>query len=433
ARLTVSRKLKKCLITCYKITDFCYLRNISRWYTFKRETGTLFSYYIHAEDGERVYGIIGAVIGDIVGSGHEFKKKIPKYSCKLFCADSTFTDDSVLTIAIADALLHEKPFVDSLWEWAHRYPYAGWGKRFRKWLKGSKDVQLSSIGNGCGMRISPVGFYANSLEETLKIAKEATIPTHNSKEGIKGAQAIASSVYLARQRKSKAEIKAYIEEQFGYNLDMTQEEIVDMVEHFGKGDGELAENSINVAIIAFLNGDDYEGVVRTALTYGGDSDTIACMAGSIAAAYYGVPLSMAKEAVRYLSDDLLAVINEFDHTTFESMHITPPVTKEWHQDCIIVYGKSVVDGINNEDGGYEVFRKRRKGGYPIRTIGVDFSETKNDVKEFISYVEEHPDKTFLVKKVGLGKNAKIGVEKMAPLFAPLKDKPNVYLPAAFLK
>lgn len=382
--------------------------------------------------GERVYGIIGAVIGDIVGSRLEFTKGFPKYTFKLFGANNKFTDDSILTIAIADALLHDKPFADSLWEWARKYPYAGWGARFRKWIKGSKDVQLNSIGNGSGMRISPVGFFADTLEETLEIAKEATIPTHNSQDGIKGAQAIASAIFLARQKKSKAEIKEYIEKTFGYNLDLTKDDIVALVNSFGKGEGELARNSVHIAIIAFLNGNDYESVLRTAITYGGDSDTIGCMAGGIAAAYYGVPIELVKEAIRFLDEDLLSTINEFDKTSFQSKHITPPDTTEWNKDCIVVYGSSVVEGVNGEDGSYEVHnvRKPRKG-YPIRTIGVEFTETQKDVKELISYVEEHPDKTFLVKKVGLSEKSKIGAEKMSPLFEPLRDKANVYLPSEF--
>ena len=379
----------------------------------------------------RIYGIIGSIIGDIIGSRHEFKKEFPKYNFKLFGASNTFTDDTVLTVAIADALLHKRPFVDAIWEWAHRYPYAGWGRRFRIWLRGSRNVRLRSVGNGCGMRISPVGFFANSLEETLKLAKEATMPTHGTIEGIKGAQAIAASIFLARQKKSKDEIKEYIEKTFSYDLDLTKDDIVALVNSFVHGEGELAKNSIHVAIIAFLNGSDYESVIRTAITFGGDSDTIACMAGGIAAAYYGVPIELAKEAVRYLSDDILSIINEFDKTSFKSDHITPPDTTRWHKDCIIVYGSSEDNNVNGEDGSYEVHKKGKNKGFPIRTIGVDFSETEKDVKGLITFVDQHPEKTFLIKKVGLSKKVSLGSEKMAPLFKPLKDKSNVFLPSEF--
>ena len=384
------------------------------------------------EQGDRIYGIIGAVIGDIVGSRHEFVDGFPKYNAKLFGSANKFTDDSILTIAVADAILNNRPYEDTIWDWAHKYPYGGWGKRFRQWLKGSKDVRYNSIGNGSGMRVSPVGFRAESLEEALRMAKESALPTHGSVSGIKAAQSIAASIYLAREKKSKDEIKAYVEGQFGYNLSMTKEEIQSMVEGFSKGEGELAEKSVPVAIIAFLNGEDYEGVIRTAITYGGDSDTIACMAGGIAAAYYGVPMALAKDAVCYLSEDLLAIINEFDKTALESPHITPNDTTEWNKDCIIVYGKSTIEGISGEDGSYEVFRKRRNGGYPIRTIGVDFNETQKDVQGFVSYVEEHPEKTFLVKKIGLSDKSEIGADKIAPLFKPVVGKKNVFLPKEYI-
>ena len=384
------------------------------------------------EQDDRIYGIIGAVIGDIVGSRHEFKDGFPKYKAKLFCSDCKFTDDSILTIAVADSLLHNKPYVDAIWAWAHKYPNAGWGNRFRQWLRGSKDVQYKSIGNGSGMRVSPVGFRAESLEEALRMAKESALPTHGSAAGIKAAQSIAASIYLARQKKTKEEIKGYVEKQFGYNLSMTKEDIERMVEGFSEREGELAEKSVPVAIIAFLNGEDYEGVIRTAITYGGDSDTIACMAGGIAAAYYGVPMALAKDAVRYLSEDLLDIINEFDKTSLECPHITPNDTTEWNKDCIIVYGKSTIDGINGENGSYEVHNpKKPRDGYPIRTIGVNFSETKKDVQGLISYAEEHSDKTFMVKKVGLSEKSKIGAEKMAPLFKPLVGKKNVFLPKEY--
>ncbi len=159
---------------------------------------------------DRIYGIIGAVIGDIVGSRFEpdmYKKKFAKYNFKLLGSNNTVTDDSILTVALADSLMNRIPFNESYWKWGNLYSGAGWGGSFRKWLKGSASVQNTSTGNGCGMRISPVGFYARTLEEALALAEQATIPTHNSEDGIAAAKAIASSIFLARQGKSKEEIK----------------------------------------------------------------------------------------------------------------------------------------------------------------------------------------------------------------------------------
>lgn len=385
------------------------------------------------EPSNRVYGILGAIIGDIVGSRFEFLKTFPKYNFKMFGSSNLFTDDSIMTVAIADALLHQKGFQEAMLEWGRKYPNGGWGGGFRKWLKSDNPQPYNSKGNGCGMRISPVGFYGKTLEEVLDLATKATMPTHGSEEGLKGAKAIASAIFLAKQQKPKSEIKKYIEDNFGYNLDSTKEEIVSMVQHFEKGMGELAEYSVPVAIIAFLNGNDFEDTMRIAMTYGGDADTIGAMLGGISAAYYGVPMNIAQEAIKYLSQDILDVINEFDKTSFVSPRITPNVTHEWNTDCVVVYGKSVNERENGEDGSYDVhnIRNRHKiEGYAIRTIGADFKDTKQDVDAFVQYVKEHPQKTFLVKKVGIQK-ANIPVERIAPLFKPLKDTTNVFLPTEY--
>ena len=179
-----------------------------------------------SSDG-RVYGIIGAVIGDIVGSRFEFHKKEnpipPKY--KLFATSCSFTDDTALTVAIADALKHGKTFKDTLLSWAKRYPNAGFGNFFKSWMKGDTDIPNNSIGNGCGMRVSPIGFYAETLSEVLKLAKESAIISHNSEEGIRGAQTIAAATFLAKQQTPKEEIKAYIETNFHYDLSRSCDEI----------------------------------------------------------------------------------------------------------------------------------------------------------------------------------------------------------------
>ena len=260
-----------------------------------------------------VKGIIGAVIGDVVGSRFELPvgKNFPKYNFKWLGADSTFTDDTVLTVAIADALLHGKKFEDVLWEWGHKYKYAGWGGRFRKWLKGSKDERYPGTGNGCGMRISPVGFYAKSLKEVHDLAEKATLPTHGSPEGLRGAKAIASAIFLARQGKTKKEIGEYIKKEFGYNLDFTREEIVERVKAYKKGEVALAENSIPVAIKAFLESEGYEDAIRKAITYAGDTDTIACMAGGIAELRFKIPTDIIKTAKKYLDNDIMNLIERF--------------------------------------------------------------------------------------------------------------------------
>ena len=377
----------------------------------------------------KIYGIIGAVIGDIAGSRFEFVKEPPKKSFKLFGADSTFTDDSVLTIAIADALLHQKSYAVALWTWGKKYPTAGFGHSFKGWLKNDDwTFQNNSAGNGSGMRISAVGFRGKSLDDIMKMAEEATIPTHNSVEGIKAAQAIATSIFLARTGKTKAEIKQYVESEFEYNLDLSVEEIRSKSGITGYNQ-ELAKYTTPDAIMAFLNGEDYEDVIRTAITYGNDTDTVACMAGAIAAAYYGVPVELAEQAAYCIPKELLDVINEFDGTQLSNHRVTPPNVRRWSADTIVVYGSNA-DDTDGEKGFSNThisrFNHYPLSGYPICTIGASMDVIKKDVEGLINKVLSQPQKTFVIENVGISKKTNLGVETMAPLFEPLTDVGNVY-------
>ncbi len=253
-------------------------------------------------------GIIGAIIGDIVGSFYEF------YNCKstkiaLFTSGTTFTDDTVMTIAVADWLLSGVPLQTTMSDWGQEYPNRGYGGMFCEWLFYSKDKKpYNSFGNGAGMRVSPCGYYANSLEEALELARQSAEVTHNHPEGIKGAQAIASAIILARQHKSKDEIRDYIETSFGYNLHRTCDEIRPAYRFDVTCQGSCPE-----ALIAFLDSDDYESAIRLAVSLGGDSDTIACMTGGIAAAYYGIPAWLVKYVVsEYLPRNIRDVVGRFD-------------------------------------------------------------------------------------------------------------------------
>ena len=377
----------------------------------------------------RIHGIIGAVIGDIAGSRFEFVKEPPKKSFKLFGADSSLTDDSVLTIAIADALLHNKSYAEALWTWGKKYPSAGFGHSFKGWLKNDDwTVQNNSAGNGSGMRISAVGFYGKNLDEVMKMAEEATIPTHNSVEGIKAAQSVATSVFLARTGMTKEEIRRFVETTFGYDLDQSVEEIRSKSSINGYNQ-ELARYSTPDAIIAFLSGNDYEDIIRTAITYGNDTDTVACMAGAIAAAYYGVPVELAEQAAYYIPKDLLDVINEFDGTKLSNHRVTPPSVRRWSADTIVVYGSNA-DDTDGEKGFSSThisrFNHYPLSGYPIYTMGASIDMIKKDVEGLINKVLSQPQKTFVIENVGISKKTNLGVETMAPLFEPLKDVENVY-------
>ena len=275
-----------------------------------RSSMTLFNFVL--PDDIFSDGIIGGIIGDIVGSFYEF------CNCKstdiaLFTDGSDFTDDTVMTVAVADWLLSGVPLQKTMSDWGLEYPNRGYGGMFLTWLFNSEDKEpYNSFGNGAGMRVSPCGYYAKSLEEALVLARQSAEVTHNHPEGIKGAQSIAAAIFMARQHKSKDEIKDYIERTFGYSLHRTCDEIRPTYQFDVTCQGSCPE-----AIIAFLDSHDYESAVRLAISLGGDSDTIACMAGGIAAAYYGIPTWLVKYAVsEYLPRNIRDIIGRFDEACF---------------------------------------------------------------------------------------------------------------------
>lgn len=260
-------------------------------------------------------GIIGAVIGDIVGSRFEWSNT-KKTDFDLFAPWSKFTDDSVMTIAVAEWLTVGGDLVSIMQKWGRRYPGAGYGGMFSKWLEAEVPKPYNSYGNGSAMRVSPVGFYAKSLEEALQLAKATAEISHNHSQGIKGAQAIASSIYLALNGKSKEEIKEYVETEFGYNLHRSCDDIRPTYRF-----DVTCQGSCPQAIIAFLDSNDYESAIRLAVSLGGDSDTIACMTGGMAAAFYGVPDDLVVKAREYLSEDIIQTIESFEAILLGSLRV----------------------------------------------------------------------------------------------------------------
>ena len=258
--------------------------------------------------------MFGAILGDIIGSAYEFDS----HNCKskdfpLFSRRSTFTDDTVMTLAVADALMKvnleddddviRAELVHSMQTIGRHYPYCGYGGRFIGWMFSDYPQPYNSCGNGSGMRVSSVGWFYNDLDTVLRMAKLTADVTHNHSEGIKGAQSIAAAIFLARTGKPKADIKAYVEQQFGYDLNRTCDEIRPTYHHV-----ETCQESVPESIIAFLEGADFEDVIRTAVSIGGDSDTIADMAGAIAEAYYGVPEELKQECRDRLPEELRDIL-----------------------------------------------------------------------------------------------------------------------------
>ena len=252
--------------------------------------------------------MLGAVIGDIVGSIYEWRN-IKTKEFPLFGQNCKFTDDSVMTIAIAEGLMNGgKPddFINAMKRIGRMYPKAGYGRHFRSWLFTDDRNPYNSWGNGSAMRVSPVGWIFDSLETTESAAKVSAAVTHNHPEGIKGAQATAAAIFLARNDKSKEDIKTYIENKYGYDLKKTLDEIRPTYEFDISCQGTVPE-----AIIAFLESNDFEDAIRNAISLGGDSDTLTAITGSIAEAAYDVPETIKDKAISLLDEPLLEVLNRW--------------------------------------------------------------------------------------------------------------------------
>ncbi|MFO0959256.1 MAG: ADP-ribosylglycohydrolase family protein [Isosphaeraceae bacterium] len=250
--------------------------------------------------------MIGAIAGDIIGSPYE-RDPIKTTHFRLFHPDCRFTDDSVLTIALADSLMHGGTYVDLLKRYYRAYPRAGYGGQFHLWARSDQPEPYYSWGNGSAMRVSPVGFAFDTLEEVLEQARRSAEVTHDHPEGIKGAQAVASAVFLARKGRSKEEIRFHVESSFGYDLGTPIDEIRPRYVF-----DVSCQGSVPQSIRAFLESDDFESAVRLAVSLGGDSDTLACMAGGIAQAFYGgVPEEIRRQAYAILDEPLADLARRF--------------------------------------------------------------------------------------------------------------------------
>ena len=267
----------------------------------------------------------GAILGDMIGSPYEFDRGNKKKDFPLFSKRSTFTDDSVMTIAVADAFLDAQPIhsykdlkeenvqwirnrlIRGMQGYGKRYPHAGYGGMFRHWLKTKDPEPYGSYGNGSAMRVSAAAWLFHDIDTVRFMARLSAEVTHNHPEGIKGAEAIASAIFLARTGSTKKEIKAYIEKEFHYKLDRTCDQIRPGYHHV-----ESCQETVPEAITAFLEGESFEDVIRTAVSLGGDCDTLTCIAGSIAEGFYGVPEELKAECRKRLDQKMAEILRRFD-------------------------------------------------------------------------------------------------------------------------
>ena len=397
--------------------------------------------------------MLGAIIGDVVGSIYEFNNHRSK-EFDIYTTSMDFTDDTVMTAAVAEWLMltdrSMAKLEDTMVYWGKQYGGAGYGNRFYCWLflpralgYGDKRVPYNSFGNGSAMRVSAVGWMFDTLEETEEWAKRSAEITHNHPEGIKGAQATAAAIFMARTGATKEQIKEYVEQKYGYDLSRTCDEIRPVYRF-----NETCQGTVPEAIIAFLESTDFEDAIRTAVSLGGDSDTLACITGGIAEAYYReIPGWMVKGVWGKLDEDLRNVVCNFAKTapyflSFEGEdfpRISSDFIVELDEDEIFVFGsnlhgfhsggaaRAAMDKFGAE-WGVGVGRTGQTYAIPTMHGGVD--AIKPYVDEFVEYAKAHPELRFLVTRVGCG-IAGFRDEDIAPLFAECVELENVFLPRNF--
>lgn len=255
--------------------------------------------------------MLGAITGDIIGSVYEFETQKTK-DFPLFTDQSIFTDDTILTVAVADTLLHGGTYTDAFKRYYQLYPdpCGGYGARFQSWAASADSQPYNSWGNGAAMRVSPVAYVHQTLDAVLQAAKQTAVVTHNHPEGIKGAQATAAAIFLARQGQSQTSIKQYIETQFGYDLSRSLDQIRPTYEF-----NESCQETVPEAIISFLESTSFIDAIRNAVSLGGDADTLTCITGGIAEAFYGeVPDAVAERVWGLLPAPLKTVVVQFKAT-----------------------------------------------------------------------------------------------------------------------
>lgn len=263
--------------------------------------------------------MLGAIIGDVIGSPYEFESDKTK-DFMLFVPSCRPTDDSVLTVAVGCACVEadcdnefqfKSVLAEKFRELAKQYPNAGYGERFYRWMILNESEPYGGKTNGSAMRVSPVAWAVDTLEDVERLAKWSAEVTHNHPEGIKGAQAVAAAIFLARTGSTKQEIKNYIESKY-YDLDFTVDEIRPYYHH-----DMTCEGSVPQAIVCFLDSTDFEDAVRNAVSLGGDGDTQACIAGSIAEAFYGIPEEIQEEVFKYIDDNFQEYYWEYAGLLYE--------------------------------------------------------------------------------------------------------------------
>ena len=411
--------------------------------------------------------MLGAIIGDTVGSVFEFNNT-KDVNFPLFCSRSNYTDDSLMSLAVAkwltvDNTNSHKVLEEVMVEIAseHTCPMGGYGGGFRRWLFAPQKLRdfedgtassgrrpYNSWGNGSAMRVSAVGWMYDTLEETERVAELSASITHNHPEGIKGAQATAAAIFMGRTGATKEDIREYIQSRFGYDLSLSWDDI-----HPTYGWEDSCQGTVPPAIIAFLDSCDFEDAIRRAVALGGDSDTLACITGGIAEAFYkDIPQRMIDETMGRLTIPLRRILDAFgsisgygslyDSYVKPTAHdrYTPDNIKYLKENEIFVFGSNL-DGMHG--GGAARVAHMTFGAiwgqgvglqgrsYAIPTMHGGVESIRPYVDEFITFAQEHPEMTFLVTRIGCG-IAGFTDEQIAPLFIRALEMENVVLPRTFV-
>lgn len=412
--------------------------------------------------------MLGAIIGDTVGSVFEFNNT-KDVNFPLFCSRSNYTDDSLMSLAVAkwltiDNTHSHKVLEEVMVEIAseHECPMGGYGGGFRRWLFAPQSLrdynngEVSSVrrpynswGNGSAMRVSAVGWMFDTLEETERVAELSASITHNHPEGIKGAQATAAAIFMGRTGSTKEEIREYIQTRFGYDLSKTWSDI-----HPTYSWEDSCQGTVPPAIIAFLDSEDFEDAIRRAVALGGDSDTLACITGGIAEAFYKtLPQEMIDETWDRLSEPLRNILESFaksslyseQYSTYKKYKVgvlfTPDYITELRENEVFVFGSNLAG--HHCGGAARVARKlfgAKQGqgvgmqgqSYAIPTMQGGVETIKPYVDEFIEFARNHPELTFYVTRIGCG-IAGFTDEQIAPLFKETHSLMNVIIPQSFFE
>ncbi len=397
--------------------------------------------------------ILGAICGDTIGSVYEFNPT-KNYHFELLRDDMIYTDDSIMTIAVADWIVHDPSLSHDLLVKAMRWygqkepcPMGGYGGGFLHWLMSNAPKPYNSWGNGSAMRVAAVGFAFDTLEETLRVAKISAEVTHNHPEGIKGAQATAAAIFMARNMATKIEICDYIEQTFGYDLHRSYADVKDDYKF-----EESCQKTVPEAIIAFLESTDYVDALRLAVALGGDADTIGAITGAIAAAYYReIPDEVVELTLKRMPEHLRIVVDSFNlkygggvssvSVKSPKCGVTPEHIRTLMPNQIFVFGSNL---MGHHGGGAARAALDKFGAvwgvgvgiqgqsYAIPTMQGPVQTIRPYVDQFIEYAAAHTEQHFLVTAIGCG-IAGFRPGEIAPLFAKALDMENVSLPKRFIE